>query len=436
MNRIRLALSVLLLMPGLSALAQEDAAKQAQNKLLAKRAAEADCYRKLAERIMGLQITSETLVRDFVTESDVIETEMNTFIKGIELGKPRWFDDGSCEVKGEVAYKKVVAEIKKIHSAHYKDDRVKTTDIEKMETRTDITMIEATGMGAPRPDAPLEITDGITSQPVEVLPSPYIPDLWKQVGPQGRLMAVRAATLDAYRKLGEQLRGFRIASDTLVRDFVTEYDEIEAELRTTLKGAKEVKTYFHDDELICEVTVEIPWKTVIATIRQSFDRHVKDDRVKEIDFTEVTTRAETKYYRATGMGVPPAKFMQTAEAAMEVQPPDWRSQAISAVGEAPIMSDKPAAQAKLMAARAAELDAKRKLGETIDGFAIRSETTVRDFVTENDMIRTQLRTILDGAYIKDTEIGEETVRVTVEIPGTRVWSVIADQIRVTTYQSR
>ena len=33
----------------------QDAAKEAQNKLLAKRAAEADAYRKLAETIKGLQ---------------------------------------------------------------------------------------------------------------------------------------------------------------------------------------------------------------------------------------------------------------------------------------------------------------------------------------------------------------------------------------------
>ena len=52
--------------------------QKAQNKLLAYRAARADALRKLGERIKGLHITSETTVKDFVTESDKIQTAMMT----------------------------------------------------------------------------------------------------------------------------------------------------------------------------------------------------------------------------------------------------------------------------------------------------------------------------------------------------------------------
>lgn len=41
-------------------------------KIQAKSAAEMDAYRRLAERIMGLHLTSHTTVRDFVLESDLI----------------------------------------------------------------------------------------------------------------------------------------------------------------------------------------------------------------------------------------------------------------------------------------------------------------------------------------------------------------------------
>ncbi|MCH7925737.1 MAG: lipoprotein required for motility, partial [Planctomycetes bacterium] len=44
-----------------------DPVTDAQNKLLAKRAAEADCYRKLAETVYGVKLNSNTYVRDFVT---------------------------------------------------------------------------------------------------------------------------------------------------------------------------------------------------------------------------------------------------------------------------------------------------------------------------------------------------------------------------------
>ena len=69
---------------------------EAQKKLLSKRAAEADAYRKLAEAVYGLQLNSRTYVKDYVTESDEIHGQVDEFIKGIRLGDPLWYDDGSC----------------------------------------------------------------------------------------------------------------------------------------------------------------------------------------------------------------------------------------------------------------------------------------------------------------------------------------------------
>src|SRR6476646_4447712 len=98
MRTIRWAASALIVVSAMgTAWAQVNVA-DAQNKLLSKRAAEADAYRKLAEAVKGLQITSDTYVKDFVAESDEIRSELDQFIKGVRLGKPRWFEDLSCEV--------------------------------------------------------------------------------------------------------------------------------------------------------------------------------------------------------------------------------------------------------------------------------------------------------------------------------------------------
>ena len=56
--------------------------------------------------------------------------------------------------------------------------------------------------------------------------------------------------------------------------------------------------------------------------------------------------------------------------------------------------DMQTAQGKLRAARAAELDAKRRLVEQVYGLSLSSTTTVRDFVTENDEIETQVNALL------------------------------------------
>src|SRR5438552_9197811 len=97
-----------------------DPATDAQNKLLAKRAAEADCYRKLAECVYGVQLTSDTYVRDFITESDQIRAGVDTFVRGIRLGTPRYFEDGVCEVDGDVTVAKLITTLKEVHEAHYK----------------------------------------------------------------------------------------------------------------------------------------------------------------------------------------------------------------------------------------------------------------------------------------------------------------------------
>ena len=85
-------LSVMALCTPVVSLAQ-DAAKKAQNKLLSKRAAEADAYRKLAEAIKGLQINATTYVRDFVTEHDEISSHVDAVLVGSAVDKTEFDGD-------------------------------------------------------------------------------------------------------------------------------------------------------------------------------------------------------------------------------------------------------------------------------------------------------------------------------------------------------
>jgi len=71
----------------------------AQKRLMAVRAAKADAYRQLLEAINGVQVSSETVVKDFVTESDVIRTQVQGLVKGAQqIGDPRYMSDGSVEI--------------------------------------------------------------------------------------------------------------------------------------------------------------------------------------------------------------------------------------------------------------------------------------------------------------------------------------------------
>ncbi len=334
-NRVALV-SVVLTLGVVLPVAGQNPAADAQNKLLAKRAAEADCYRKLAETVYGVKITSDTYVRDFVAESDEIRTGVDAFVKGIRLGPPRYYDDGVCEVDAEVTVAKLITTLKEVHAAHYKGNTVKTTDFEQIKESVKTDVIRVTGSGAPRPelppDLPVGVEDIITPLPSGYAPTLSVPAIWKTVGPQARLMAERAAEVDGMRKLLEQIQGLRLTSDTLVRDFITESDEIRTQAQGIVVGAYRVGKYLHNDELIVEITMEVPVEKIVTKIKELHSEHYHGNKVTTTDITNIKKMIQREAVRATGSGVPNPSFLSQAAAA-GVQMPQWMGQTIEATGQ-------------------------------------------------------------------------------------------------------
>ena len=69
---------------------------------MAGRAAKADAMRNLAQQIQGAHIDAETTVRDYVTESDTIKMEVNSYIRGARVISQKQQPDGTVEVEMEV----------------------------------------------------------------------------------------------------------------------------------------------------------------------------------------------------------------------------------------------------------------------------------------------------------------------------------------------
>ena len=425
-----MAAGLVLLMMGSAALGQQSE----QQKLLSKRAAEADAYRKLAEAVYGIQLNGRTIVRDFVTESDEIRGTVDSFIKGIRLGTPTWYEDGSCEVPAEVTVAKVIETIREAHTRYYKGSDIKTSDIDTIAERIEKKILKVIGMGAPRAELPPNLPIGTAEAlglPPAGGPKPStlaLPEIWKKAGPQGRLMALQAARVDAQRRLAERIKGLRLAARTQVRDFVTESDEINTELNAELVGAEEVSAYLHNDELIAEVTLRVPTEQVISTIKKLYTRHYKGDDVKGTDIENEVKTVIKRDFEATGMGVPPERFIRQYAQAAQVNLPDWVGRMVEAEGSASD-PDIATAQGKLKAARAAELDARRKLAERIAGLQIDAQTYVKDFVAREDALGTEVDAIMVDAAVGEPRFEVESVRITVTVPGMRVWSVVNDQLR-------
>jgi len=433
-------LCVLVLGAAASTLRAQDALseqKKAQNKLLALRAARVDAMRKLAERINGLFITSSTKVKDFVTESDDIQTAMQAWLSGMrEVGKPKYMEDGTCEVVMEVTLNEVIMNLKQISNRYYKGNKFKASDFEQMTLTNQTKVLRETGMGAIREELapPGDMIDETRvaqgSLPMSAAAKAY----WMaHCTGQGRLMAVRAARVDGMRRLAERIKGVAISSQTTVKDFVAESDEINVDMRTFLRGARESGIMYHEDELIVEVEMEVTLRTVLASIKSWAETHYKGDRIKMKQLEEMTVRAKDTVIKETGMGVPPAKylkqqiggFQQTTTLATNA--PGWINQKLRATGNGAMPEGMPQGQAKLMAFRAAELDARRKLAEQLDGLMITSNTSVKDFVAQNDEIETSMLTFQQGVRVLDDSkklMEDGTAEVTVEVDLRPLWDMI------------
>lgn len=420
----------------------QDGASEVQ-KLLAKRAAEADAYRKLAEAVYGLQINSTTRVRDFVVESDQIKGDVDTFVRGIRLGEPVYLEDGSCEVPAEVTVAKVIQTIRDAHSTAYKGDDVKTSDFSTLQEKTAKDVLKVVGQGVPRPDLP----PGLPIGAAEMLGPPPagakggIPAIWLRIGPQARLLALRAARTDAQRRLAERIKGLRVNSSTRVRDFMVESDTILTDLNTSLIGAQEKSTYLHDRELIAEVTLVVPTEQVITAVKEIYSRQYKGDDVKGHDLEQRLRSVISRDFEATGMGVPPPQFIQKFNAALAAAPsqagptgpafvpvPDWAGGNLEAEGRG-TDAEFASPQGRLRAQRAAEMDAKRKLAEAIAGLQVGARK-MQDLTGEHQETITLMDGVISDALITDVRFADSTAIVTVTIPGMRVWAVVNDFVTV------
>ncbi len=404
-----------------------------QQKLLAKRAAEADAYRKLAQVVYGIQINERTYVQDFVTESDDIRGEVDTFIKGVRLGQPMFYEDGSCEIPAEVTVSKVIETLRTACDRHYKGEDIKTSDFESISRRIQKDVIKVIGMGAPRPDLPPCLPEGAMEMlppgpPMpQNAPPPPIPDIWKEIGPQARMSAVRAAQMDAMRRLAERIKGLRLTSRTTVRDFVAESDQITAEMQAYLKGAQEKCCYFHHDELICECTYVVPTEQVITTIRELHSRHYNGDPddTRGSDIENIVKTVVKKDFEATGMGIPNPRFIRKYQESMANAMPEWSLRTLEADGRGTDPQIE-TPQGRLRAARAAEMDARRRLAEQIAGLQLQSATTVRDFTTQHEEVAGLVNAVVVDASVTNTKFQDGTAVVTVALPGMSVWSVVND----------
>lgn len=222
------------------------------------RAAELDATRILAERIMGIALDGETTVKELAAASDTVKGALAATLKGVKtVGKPTYHDDGRVEVIRAVKTRALVESI------------TQNLGSKKQSISQEVITAEIDALG----NAAIPGSDG-----------------------HARVMAKRAAEMDVYRRLAERAAGVKITSDSTLRDFAVESDEVKATFSNMLKSAEITGITYLDDNS-AEVTATLKIGPLVRVITKNVAAEGK-----VISSTEVSKQLEIE---ETGNGAPP-----------------------------------------------------------------------------------------------------------------------------------
>ena len=235
---------------------------------------------------------------------------------------------------------------------------------------------------------------------------PSLPEIWQKAGPRERLKATRAAELDADRLLSERIYGLQIDSETTVADLAAKEDTIDSAVSATLLGSITTES----PEYLPDGTVQVVRAVKIREVINTLNTALKGEILSDGSFETLSNTTKTNT--------------------------EVKDSVIDAMGNAALPGSE--GQQKIMAKRAAEQDAYRRLAARIMGIQIDGETTVRDMALESDEIVAALSHLLKGAqttaikYNKDDGSCEVTMAIkTADVLRTTKRTVKGDKVKTT-----
>ena len=134
--------------------------------LRAKRAAELDAYRLMAERITGIKINSETTVANMCLKNDKVQTSLVAFLKGLKPVAVNYKEDGACAVTMQLKIREVVKTVETLVRIYNSENKDK---LENVNIATNDKILKVTGHGAPRDNVVVDSTTDIYQSAITVL---------------------------------------------------------------------------------------------------------------------------------------------------------------------------------------------------------------------------------------------------------------------------
>jgi len=128
----------------------------------------------------------------------------------------------------------------------------------------------------------------VTRSPEEALVNEYIlasgegvPAATAATAGEKRITAERAATVLAYRALGEMLEGVSLVGDTKVKNASLEYDAVRAAVTGFIKGAQIVYQEYNEGQEVALVMVKVGMTGPQSFGQLMYDKILNDQKIKE-----------------------------------------------------------------------------------------------------------------------------------------------------------
>ncbi|WP_419807490.1 hypothetical protein [Sphingomonas sp.] len=277
-----------------------------QQLLMSKRAAQAECYRLLVERVFGLHISGDTSVAEMVTRNDTVRTDVDHMIRGARFSDPRYLSDGSCEMDATVTIAQVEATLKRsVDRVEHASGAVTSVTSETATTTAKESDVTVTGAGVAA-SATSPVPDPATAPLPALNPAapakPDLPPIYARYPAQKRLLARRAAQVDAYRLLYERINGLRLTSGTTMGDMLNHNDAIRAQFDGHLAGFSQTRERYGPDGVV-EVQMQITLDEVVTTVHRSVDAVYHDDgRWQGKEYEDISRRNNRKVIVVVGCG--------------------------------------------------------------------------------------------------------------------------------------
>lgn len=320
-----------------------------QGKLMARRAAQMDAYRNMAETLEGIKIDSKTTVKDFVAESDTITASFQGIVRGVQFApNPVYRPDGVVEITATLDVNHLMQFMSAMSA--YSNKNITKNSLANIKAAYPQGIITTTGVGVPPANYVMRAPSypPVSTKPdYDRLPGKYVPPpSTKPVDP---------TTLPDYTK----------------------------PIVPVVPETKPIAPVVPETKPVVPGTQD-PYKPVTPTVPQIPAPPTPPGMVLDfIDPPEMPPLPKV-----------PERFV-----------PEWAKKHITATGNGAYPENMEVGQAMAMARRAAQVDAYRLLAENALGVKLQSETSIKEFVAENDLIKARVNDVFlrGGETIADRD---------------------------------